>query len=192
MGSGGKELEHCLQVEKDTVERHPERIPETGFFLIWHPKFTNMESSFASLVIVRKLMAQTIANLSPEQLYAIPQGFSNNLIWNLAHAQVTLELLSTGLCGLPLSLDQSFVDRFRKGSQPPITIGTADIALVMELMHSQPERFREEYASGKFQGFKPYQTSTGMMLSKIEDAIAFIPVHEGIHLGLMMNIKKFV
>jgi hypothetical protein len=151
-----------------------------------------MESNFASLKVVRNLMGGVIEGLSVEQLYTLPPGFSNNLIWNLGHVQVTMELLTAGLCGLPLPLDAAFVDRYRKGSQPPREIHEGDVSLIKEWLHGQPARLRKDYEEGKYMGFKPYQTSTGMMLSTIEEAIAFLPVHEGIHLGLMMNVKKFV
>ena len=47
-------------------------------------------------------------------------------------------------------------------------------------------------ANGKFVAFTTYETHIGFHLATFEEAINFNNYHEGIHLGFMMNIRKFV
>jgi len=41
----------------------------------------------------RKLLSQFLEDYTLEQLNAIPEGFSNNLIWNLVHIVVVQQML---------------------------------------------------------------------------------------------------
>ena len=50
---------------------------------------------------------------------------------------------------------------------------------------------RDDYENGRFLNFKEYVTSIGFHLSSIEEAISFNNYHETIHLGFMINMKKF-
>ena len=45
--------------------------------------------------------------------------------------------------------------------------------------------------SGIFLKFKPWDKRYGMKLNSIDDAINFIPFHEG-HIGYIMALKKLV
>ena len=46
--------------------------------------------------------------------------------------------------------------------------------------------------AGIFKEFHPYQTKTGFYLGTLKEAMEFNNYHEGIHLGIMMSIKKFL
>lgn len=49
-----------------------------------------------------------------------------------------------------------------------------------------------DYERGLFREFKAYQTSYGAKLKDIEQALQFNNVHEGLHLGYMMALRKGV
>ncbi|MEM8908542.1 MAG: hypothetical protein AAGD05_11895 [Bacteroidota bacterium] len=51
---------------------------------------------------------------------------------------------------------------------------------------------RQDLQSGRFQSFEPYQTSYGLNLTDLESAIAFNNIHENLHLGTMMALRKLV
>jgi hypothetical protein len=40
--------------------------------------------------------------------------------------------------------------------------------------------------------FQEYETSFGVKLNNIKDAIGFIPVHEGLHFGVSKAMKKII
>lgn len=135
-------------------------------------------------------MADLIRGLSIEQIHRLPPGFSNNIVWNAGHAVATQQLLTYGLSGLPLRLDQTFVDAFRKGTHPGEPFDEARLGLLLQWMLETPEWLAEDYETGVFKTFHPYTTSFGVRLYSIEEAIQFVTVHEGLHLGYMMGIRK--
>jgi hypothetical protein len=51
---------------------------------------------------------------------------------------------------------------------------------------------REDYQHGVFKSYKEYPTSYGFELKSIDDAIIFNNVHESLHLGTIMALKKLV
>jgi hypothetical protein len=50
----------------------------------------------------------------------------------------------------------------------------------------------KDYAAGLFNEYKAYPTSFGVTLSEIEEAIMFNNVHEGMHLGYCIALRKVI
>ena len=50
----------------------------------------------------------------------------------------------------------------------------------------------EDYNNSIFQNFSEYPTSYNFTLNSVEDAIQFNNVHEGLHFGYIMAIKKAI
>ncbi|PHO01645.1 damage-inducible protein DinB, partial [Rhodobacteraceae bacterium 4F10] len=59
-----------------------------------------MNKQFEVLKRSRDLVLKRIEGLSLEQLHIIPEGFNNNIAWNVAHLVVTQQLLHYKLSGL--------------------------------------------------------------------------------------------
>jgi len=49
-----------------------------------------------------------------------------------------------------------------------------------------------DYQNGLFEGYKEYTTSIGFNLKSAEEAMVYNNFHEGLHVGVMMAIKKFI
>lgn len=129
---------------------------------------------------------------SGADLYTIPPGFKNNLFWNAAHNLVTQQLLCYGLSGLKMDLSSDIIDTYRKGTEASTSQDQilAKSFLISELEDSV-ERLQNDYKSGLFSGeFKEYPTSYGITLHSIEEAIAFNNIHESLHFGYMMAMRK--
>ena len=56
-----------------------------------------------------------IKDYNLDALNRIPEGFSNNLIWNFGHLLVTQQLLAYKLSNLPMLYPDAFIDRFPRG-----------------------------------------------------------------------------
>ena len=54
------------------------------------------------------------------------------------------------------------------------------------------EKTKADFKAGVFKEFHPYQTKTGFQLGTWKEAMEFNNYHEGIHLGIMMSIKKHI
>ena len=140
----------------------------------------------------RKIFYNMLENHSPEQLITIPTGFSNHLLWNINHCIVTQQLLVYKLSELPLLVSDDWLDKYRKGSSPSNVLDENDIVLAKELLFSTIQKTEEDLKSGIFKKFNQYPTSTGFVINSLEDAMQFNNFHEGIHLGVMMQIRRFL
>lgn len=143
------------------------------------------------LTEMRKRLEDSLSGLTTEELFRVPEGFRNNIAWNAAHVVVTQQLLCYSLSGLAPSISQDFIDRYRKGTGAETT-EPASYQGVMELLHKGPERLEKDYEAGLFSSFNRYETSAGIVLAGIEDAISFNNIHEGIHLGYILAQRKLV
>lgn len=152
-----------------------------------------MEFQFETLRVTRANVLNLLNAHSLEQLNQIPEGFSNNLIWNAGHLVVTQQLLVFGLAGLPLMVPGETVAAFRKGSQPVGDVSQEAVDQIKEWLISTPEMMANAYQDDLSQvDFKHYPTSFGIELTSVNEAITFNNVHEGIHLGIMMELRKLV
>ena len=140
----------------------------------------------------RTTLLYFLENLSAEQLVAIPKGFKNNIIWNIAHILITEQMLTYGLSGLTLKVDKKFVKMYGKGSLPSDKISKETIEEIKEQLIPAAKQTKIDYENGVFKNFKEYLTSTGIALKNIDDAITFNTFHEGIHFGVILAIKKIV
>ena len=140
----------------------------------------------------RKILYNYLVKTAPEQLYKIPEGFNNNIWWNIAHVVVTQQKLVYGLSGLPLNISNELVINYQKGTSPKGTPEKGEVAEIEKLLFELPEKTVADYKKGIFQNFKTYMTSPKVELNSVEDAIAFNVFHEGLHLGSIMALSRAV
>jgi len=151
-----------------------------------------MQKRFDTLLKSRQLMLKVINNLSNEQLNKIPSGFKNNIAWNVAHLLVTQQLLCYKLSGLKCAISNEMVEKFQKGSAPNYTVSDEEFEIVKRQFLQFPIMLNEDYKHGAFKNYSEYITSVNVTLSSIDDAIDFNLYHEGIHLGVIFQLLKFV
>lgn len=151
-----------------------------------------MKEAFEILKITRRNQLAAIKDLTLEQLNVIPQGFNNNLIWNLGHVIVTQQILCYKLSGNPLNVEDDLLNKFAKGTLPSPNFEFTDLERLKKHSKSLVEQLEKDYNSGLFKKFDKYPTSYGYELNSIEDAINFNNVHEGVHLGYIMSLKRAV
>jgi len=155
-------------------------------------KQSNMQHQFNILKTVRSLILKNIDGLSIEQLNKIPEGFRNNIAWNVAHLLVTQQLLCYRLSELPCLIYDEIIDLYKKGTAPTQDISLEDFSAIKKQLTKLPEQFEVDYNTGKFKTYKPYTTSTDITLNNIEEALAYNNFHEGAHLGVILSMKKLV
>jgi hypothetical protein len=151
-----------------------------------------MDRHFDLLSITRNNIVKLMASISEEQLFTIPSGFKNNIIWNAGHALNSQQKLIYALAGVPLRIPESLSALFNKGTAPSEWKESPDPNEIKALLIDTAAYLKEDYQKGVFKSYKEYPTSYGFTLKNIEDAIAFNNVHESLHLGIMMALKKLV
>ena len=151
-----------------------------------------MEQTFELNRTVRKLIAPFLEDFNLVQLNTIPEGFSNNLFWNIAHVVVTQQILVYKLSGLPMIISDELVDKYKKGSMPEQVATQEDVDQIKSLLFNIIDQTQADYGSGLFTQFTDYPTSSGFVLKNVQDALAYNNFHEGLHLGILMSLKKIV
>ena len=149
-----------------------------------------MEREIAINRVNRKALEKILLHYPLEKLNEVPQGFTNNVIWNIAHVVITQQLLIYKLSGLPMHIDANLVDKFKKGTKTEAPCSAAEVAQIKELLFTTLDQTILDLKAGKFTKYNEYPTSTGFVLQSIEDAFSFNTFHEGIHLGYILALKK--
>jgi hypothetical protein len=140
----------------------------------------------------RKLILEGISNLTIEQLNHIPTGFNNNIIWNLGHMIASQQGLCYKRAGLETIVSESFFDTYKSGTKPERFITEAEYEEVKELFFSTLDQLQADLEAGKFANYMPVVTRYNVEVSSVEEAIGFLPFHDGLHIGYMMSLRKLV
>jgi hypothetical protein len=151
-----------------------------------------MQKQFEILNITRANVLKAIEGLTIEELNVIPSGFKNNIIWNVGHLVVTQQLLCYKLSGLDMYLKDDFVEKFKKGSEVNFKVAQEEVEGIKKQLLELPNRLIEDYSNSTFKNFAEYPTSYNFTLNSVEDAIQFNNVHEGLHFGYIMAVKKII
>lgn len=151
-----------------------------------------MQKQFDILKKSRVLILKIIENTSIDQLNKIPEGFKNNIAWNIAHLVVTQQLLCYKFSDLDCLVSDEMISNFKKGTEPSYTVNSEEFEIIKEQFLKLPDQLEEDYKKGLFKTYSEYTTSVNISLSTINDAIEFNSYHEGIHLGVILQLLKFV
>lgn len=151
-----------------------------------------MSSVFKVQKTIREIFLKILDNHSLEQLNKIPEGFKNNVIWNVAHCISSQQVLVYKLSGLPTLVSDDFIDKYKKGTKPEVDVSQAEFDEIKELLFATLHQTEKDYANNVFNHYNFYKTSMGFDLENVQDALDFVNYHEGIHTGIIMRLQKFI
>ena len=151
-----------------------------------------MQQIFEITQASRNILSQILENNSLEKLNMIPDGFKNNLIWNIAHVVVVQQILVYNFSGLPMMVSDEMVEKYKKGTQPEHDATQAEVDEIKSLLNKTIAQTKEDFDNGVFKNYIEYPTSTGFVIKTAVDAIAFNNFHEGLHIGIIMGLRKFI
>ena len=146
-------------------------------------------------------MSELLGAHTLSQVNHVPEGFANNLIWNAAHCYVSLHLLVFALNDATTeemaalgyrAPSRELVDAYRKGTRPTGPVDEGFVAEVRTWLvdFAWVDELDEAFLSpGRY---RAYDTSWGVRLDSAAEAIAYINMHEGMHLGVMLSQRKLV
>lgn len=147
------------------------------------------------LEIIRKprlFLLNSIKELSLDQLNEIPAGFNNNIIWNMGHMVAAQQGVCYVRMGLPPFTGEDFFNRYKPGSKPEAPVTAAEVDQVKELLFSTLEQLERDYDQGIFKAYVPWVTRYDVAVNTIEEALLFLPFHEGLHLGCITALQKLI
>ena len=127
-----------------------------------------------------------------EQMNVVPDKFSNNIIWNIGHIIAAQQSLVYKTSNLPINIPEDFFDRYKPGTKPMGNVSQNEAEEIKFLLISMINRTETDLANGKFVSFTERNTITGFHLGNLQDALVFNNYHEGIHMGYIKSIGRFV
>lgn len=151
-----------------------------------------MNKIFEESLFTRNSLMKFLDAYTHDQLTNIPSNFNNSIFWNIGHLLVTPQLICYRRCGLEIEIDSEIVKRYGKGSRPGDEVAVSEIKYVKDHLINSFLKIENDYKKGMFQEYDPYMTSTGIELTCIEDALRFSAFHDGIHLGIILSLKKLI
>ncbi|MDR7209593.1 DinB family protein [Flavobacterium piscis] len=151
-----------------------------------------MKSAFEVQKTSRNIILKILENHSLEQLNKIPEGYNNNIIWNIGHIIASQQALVYKLSGLSTMVSDEFMNKYKKGTKPEDIVSQTEIDEIKTLLEVTFLQTAEDFIHNIFTNYTKYTTSMGITLRNVEEAINFNNYHEGIHTGIIMSIRKFV
>lgn len=151
-----------------------------------------MSSVFDVQKTIREILLKILDSHSLEQLNKVPNGFNNNIIWNIGHCISSQQVLVYKLSGLPTMVSEDFILKYRKGTKPEGDVSEEEVNEIKTFLLTTYEKTKNDFESGLFVDYNEYTTSMGFTLKNVQDALDFNNYHEGIHTGIAMTLRKLV
>ncbi|MDB5015355.1 MAG: hypothetical protein JWQ84_187 [Mucilaginibacter sp.] len=151
-----------------------------------------MNTVFEIIKKPRIHLINLIKDLSIEQLNEVPAGFNNNLIWNMAHIIAAQQGVCYKRAGLDIRVDENFLQRYKPDTKPDGFMDKTEIEKISGLLLTTIDQLETDYNNNVFTNYTPWTTRYGVQLNNIDNAINFLPFHEGLHFGYIMALKRVV
>ena len=149
-----------------------------------------MEPALKSVRVARAYMKSKIDDLSHEQLLLVPQGATNNVLWNIGHIVLSHYRLAYRPSGGTVPVPQTWEGWFLPGTSPDKWGATGpSIGNVLSEFEAQTDRIESDFRRGAFENYKPFKLKSGFTLDTIAEALSFNVMHEGIHIGAIIALR---
>jgi hypothetical protein len=151
-----------------------------------------MKQIFEFIINSRKAFIQLIDGLTIEQLNKIPDGYSNNIIWNFGHIVVSTQTLCYVRTGILENASAvKFNDFYKKDTRPAYTVTAEEIAELKATALESIKKIEEDYANGKFGAITPFATATyGAQMNSVEEILTTTIGHDNLHYGYALALKR--
>jgi uncharacterized damage-inducible protein DinB len=147
---------------------------------------------FEALVQTRQNALKVAKQLSTEQINRIPAGHSNNIIWHIGHMMASQQVLCYIRSGAPARIPNALIEKFRKGTSPADWTSATLLSDLETLFIETATVFEADYKAGLLSNYEEYATSSGIVLSTIDEAVAYSYGHENLHYGNILTLVKSV
>ena len=140
----------------------------------------------------RKNFLALVNSLSEDQLNSIPAWGKNNIAWNFGHIIATQQVLCYVRSGLPVNTDQWIIDKYQRGTKPEAFINASEMDALKGELFKMIEVLEKDLQAETFQNFEPFTTGYGVTLNNIIETVKFVSVHESLHYGVALTLKKSI
>lgn len=140
----------------------------------------------------RKKLLVYLDGLTIEQINTIPEGFNNNLAWHVGHLLASQQILCYRFSGNEPTIDDEIINGYKNGTKPESFIDADEFERLQAYLITTLDIMEEDIESNLFTGFKAFNTTffEGLRFESFEEIITYLPVHESLHLGFCMALKR--
>jgi hypothetical protein len=141
----------------------------------------------------RKTLVDTVADLPIELINKIPEGFNNNILWNVGHMISVQQLIAYGLSDQEYVVEEAIVMAYRKNTKPEAEITSDGFQSLCNILIESTNSFINDYRDEHFLGFKPFiAKSINMTYNSIDEVIPFILYHDALHATVISTYKRIL
>lgn len=151
-----------------------------------------MDAIFNTLTLLREKTVALIDNLTEAQINKVPDGFNNNIVWNAAHLVAAMQGVCYKRSEVPMFVTEAFFQKYKPESKPEGIVDMQELKEIKELLVTSVAQLKEDYNNGIFKTYTAFTTRYGVPITNIDEAIQFLPFHEGLHAGYIMALKRMV
>jgi len=153
-----------------------------------------MELNFETAILEanREKLYKIAGQLSEGQLFCIPQGFNNNVLWHLGHIVTSQQRLLYYRSNLPMRINDSFAGDFKIGTSPATWVSKPEIEEVRSSLLDTVKQLKTDISNNIFIGYEPFNSSMGIKITNFTEAFAYSNFHEAEHTGNIMYMLKLI
>ncbi|ETZ24073.1 DinB family protein [Pedobacter sp. V48] len=140
----------------------------------------------------RTRLLQLIEKSSCEILFKIPDGFNNNIIWQIGHCITSQQRHMYMRSGLPMYISKEFEESFKIGSSPASWKGIPDVNEVKHLLIDTVNRLESDLESGLFVSYDHFELPMGFQVKNHVEALQAANYHEAEHSGKIFTYLKLL
>jgi len=152
----------------------------------------NTYPQITTLRKIRQFTLATIDGLSEAQFNQTPEGFNNNIIWNVAHMVAAEQGVCYLRAGLRTVVEKDFYNAYKPGAKPEKHIAMEEINEIKSLLLASLEKLEHDLQENIFGEYSPWATRYGVEIGNIDQALSFLPFHEGMHLGYIIALRRLI
>lgn len=147
------------------------------------------EAFFKQLEGFRRYLLKE-SDVSAAEAEIIPEGFNNNIRWNVGHVYTEQYMWIKTLMNEDVDIDKRFDDWFGFATSPKnFTAETPSLEELRTLLSSQIGHIKETYGERLEEEFSPTELWGLTTLKQVLDWTSF---HEGMHLQTIKHLKNFI
>lgn len=151
-----------------------------------------MSNRFDDIKKIRKVIIDGLDGFSATELNQVPEGFNNNIIWNIAHLIASQQGLCYLRSGQEMPLGQEFFNLYKAGTKPEAEVTEEEISRIKELLFSTIDELETDYNKQIFNNYHAFTSRYAIELDSIDKVLSYLLFHEGIHFGTISTLKRLV
>lgn len=144
------------------------------------------------LMASRNRLLQLIEKNDKEILFKIPEGFNNNIIWQIGHCITSQQRHMYMRSGLPMYISKEFMESFKIGSSPRSWKINPDVNEVKHLLIETVNQLESDLESGLFVNYEPFELPIGFQMKNHVEALQAANYHEAEHSGIIFTYLKLL